>query len=264
AAERAGDLQKAAELKFGALPALEGAVAERRTRLERLHADGQGLLREAISAEDVAAVVAQWTGIPVSRMLEGERHMILKSEARLRGRVVGQEEALRVVAAAVKRSRAGLQDPGRPTGSFLFLGPTGVGKTELARALAQFLFDSEAAMVRLDMSEYMEKHAVARLTGPPPGYLGYQEGGRLTAAVRRKPYAVVLLDEIEKAHPDCFNVLLQVLDDGRLTDGHGRTVNFKNVIVCMTSNCPPAELKTRFKPEFLNRVDEIIVFGALG
>ncbi|HJZ84203.1 MAG TPA: AAA family ATPase [Polyangia bacterium] len=264
AAERAGDLQKAAELKFGQLPGREQTVAAARSRVESLHKNGGGMLREAVGAEEVAEVIAQWTGVPVAKMLETERQKILKIEERLRERLVGQDEALRVVAAAVKRSRAGLQDPGRPIGSFLFLGPTGVGKTELARALAQFLFDSEAAMVRLDMSEYMEKHAVARLTGPPPGYVGYEEGGQLTEAVRRKPYAVVLLDEIEKAHPDCFNVLLQVLDDGRLTDGHGRTVNFKNVIVCMTSNCPPAELKTRFKPEFLNRVDEIIVFGALG
>src|SRR5262249_29086199 len=264
AAERAGDLQKAAELKFGALPGAEKAVADAKAKLETLHKDGRGMLREAVSAEDVAEVIGQWTGIPVAKMLETERQKILKIEDRLRERVVGQDDALRVVSAAVKRSRAGLQDPGRPIGSFLFLVPTGVGKTELARALAQLLFASEAAMVRIDMSEYMEKHAVARLTGPPPGYVGYEEGGQLTEAVRRKPYAVVLLDEIEKAHPDCFNVLLQVLDDGRLTDGHGRTVNFKNVIVCMTSNCPPAELKTRFKPEFLNRVDEIIVFGALG
>jgi ATP-dependent Clp protease ATP-binding subunit ClpB len=264
AAERAGDLQKAAELKFSQLPAAEKAVTDSRAKVEALHADGKGMLREAVTAEDVAEVIGQWTGIPVSKMLESERQKILKIEDRLRERVVGQDDALRVVAAAVKRSRAGLQDPGRPIGSFLFLGPTGVGKTELARALAQFLFDSEAAMVRLDMSEYMEKHAVARLTGPPPGYVGYEEGGQLTEAVRRKPYAVVLLDEIEKAHPDCFNVLLQVLDDGRLTDGHGRTVNFKNVIVCMTSNCPPDELKSRFKPEFLNRVDEIITFQPLG
>jgi ATP-dependent Clp protease ATP-binding subunit ClpB len=264
AAERAGDLQKAAELKFSQLPAAEKAVTDSRAKVEAMHADGRGMLREAVSAEDVAEVIGQWTGIPVSKMLESERQKILKIEDRLRERVVGQDDALRVVSAAVKRSRAGLQDPGRPIGSFLFLGPTGVGKTELARALAQFLFDSEAAMVRLDMSEYMEKHAVARLTGPPPGYVGYEEGGQLTEAVRRKPYAVVLLDEIEKAHPDCFNVLLQVLDDGRLTDGHGRTVNFKNVIVVMTSNCPPDELKSRFKPEFLNRVDEIITFKPLG
>jgi ATP-dependent Clp protease ATP-binding subunit ClpB len=262
-AERAGDLARAGELKFGQLPALERAVAEARTAVETRQKGG-AMLREAVGPEEVAQVIGQWTGIPIARMLESERQKILKVEDRLRERVVGQDAALRVVAAAVKRSRAGLQDPGRPIGSFLFLGPTGVGKTELARALAQLLFDSEAAMVRLDMSEYMEKHAVARLTGPPPGYVGYEEGGQLTEAVRRRPYAVVLLDEIEKAHPDCFNVLLQLLDDGRLTDGHGRTVNFKNVIVCMTSNLPPAELKTRFRPEFLNRIDEIVVFAALG
>jgi ATP-dependent Clp protease ATP-binding subunit ClpB len=264
AAERAGDLQKAAELKFGQLPELDRAVSAARARLDGLHQQGRPMLREAVGPEDVAEVIAQWTGVPVAKMLEGERQKILKIEDRLRERVVGQDPALRVVSAAVKRSRAGLQDPGRPIGSFLFLGPTGVGKTELARALAQFLFDSEAAMIRLDMSEYMEKHAVARLTGPPPGYVGYEEGGQLTEAVRRKPYSVVLLDEIEKAHPDCWNVLLQVLDDGRLTDGHGRTVNFKNVIVVMTSNCPPEELRSRFKPEFLNRVDETVVFAALG
>jgi ATP-dependent Clp protease ATP-binding subunit ClpB len=263
-AERQGDLQKAAEVRYGSLPGLEKAVTDARARLEELHARGGGMLNEAVGAEEVAAVIAQWTGIPLNRMLEGERQKILRIEERLRERVVGQDPAVRVVAAAVKRSRAGLQDPNRPIGSFLFLGPTGVGKTELARALAQFLFDSEAAMIRLDMSEYMEKHAVARLTGPPPGYVGYAEGGQLTEAVRQKPYTVVLLDEIEKAHPDTWNVLLQVLDDGRLTDGQGRTVNFKNVIVCMTSNCPQDELKSHFRPEFLNRIDEIVSFAPLG
>jgi ATP-dependent Clp protease ATP-binding subunit ClpB len=260
-AERGGDLARAAQLKFGSIPELERAASAARDKLE---ARGQVMLHEAVGSAEIAAVVAQWTGIPVARMLEGERQKILAIEARLRESVIGQDAAVRAVAAAVKRSRAGVQDPGRPIGSFLFLGPTGVGKTELARALARFLFDSEQAMVRLDMSEYMEKHAVARLTGPPPGYVGYEEGGQLTEAVRRKPYSVVLLDEIEKAHPDCWNVLLQVLDDGRLTDGHGRTVNFTNVIVCMTSNCPQDELRARFRPEFLNRIDEIIPFASLG
>jgi ATP-dependent Clp protease ATP-binding subunit ClpB len=243
------------------------------------------MLKEEVDAEDVAEVVAKWTGIPVTRMLEGEVERLLHIEDRLRQRVVGQDEALLLVANAVRRSRAGLGDPRRPVGSFLFMGPTGVGKTELARALAEFLFDDERALIRLDMSEYMEKHAVARLIGAPPGYVGYDEGGQLTEAIRRRPYAVVLFDEIEKAHPDVFNILLQVLDDGRLTDGKGRTVDFRNTVLIMTSNVASdlvqemaqreadAEsskgrlmdaLRRTFRPEFLNRIDEIVIFRALG
>jgi len=244
------------------------------------------MLKEEVDEEDVAAIVSKWTGIPVSKMLEGEMQKLVQMEDRLRERVVGQDEALQAVANAIRRSRAGLSDPKRPIGSFIFLGPTGVGKTETARALAEFLFDDEAAMVRIDMSEYMEKHAVARLIGAPPGYVGYDEGGQLTEAVRRRPYSVVLFDEIEKAHPDVFNVLLQVLDDGRLTDSKGRTVDFKNTVLIMTSNVGAAQLSTawaqgeegfeeaktrvmdelrkHFKPEFLNRVDDIVVFRPLG
>ena len=238
------------------------------------------MLKEEVDAEDMAEVVAKWTGIPVTRMLEGEKQKLLHMEERLGKRVVGQDEAVQAVANAVRRARSGLQDPNRPLGSFIFLGPTGVGKTELARALAEFLFDAEQAMVRLDMSEYMEKHTVSRLIGAPPGYVGYEEGGQLTEAVRRRPYSVVLFDEIEKAHPEVFNVLLQILDDGRLTDGQGRTVDFKNTIVIMTSNIGSqyiAEAATRnqmkervmealrlhFKPEFLNRVDDILIFHRL-
>jgi ATP-dependent Clp protease ATP-binding subunit ClpB len=234
-AMRAGDLQKAAELRYGVLRECETELAAKNEDLERLQA-GRRMLKEEVGEEDVAEVVAGWTGIPVARMLEGEKEKLLRMEDRLHERLVGQEEAVRAVAEAVRRSRAGLQEPSRPIGSFLFLGPTGVGKTELCRALAEFLFDDENAMVRIDMSEFMEKHSVARLIGAPPGYVGYEEGGRLTEAVRRRPYAVVLLDEIEKAHRDVFNVLLQVLDDGRLTDGKGRTVDFKNTLVIMTSN----------------------------
>ena len=242
------------------------------------------MLKEEVDAEDIAEVVAKWTGIPVTRMLEGEVEKLLHMEDRLRQRVVGQDEALLIVANAVRRSRAGLGDPRRPIGSFLFLGPTGVGKTELARALAEFLFDDEKAMVRIDMSEYMEKHTVSRLIGAPPGYVGYDEGGQLTEAVRRRPYAVVLFDEIEKAHPDVFNVLLQVLDDGRLTDGKGRTVDFRNTVLIMTSNVASdviqemaarrgrrrsckdrlmEALRRTFRPEFLNRIDEIVIFRSL-
>jgi ATP-dependent Clp protease ATP-binding subunit ClpB len=238
------------------------------------------MLKEEVDAEDVAEVVSKWSGIPVTRMLEGEKQKLLHMEERLARRVVGQEEAVQAVSNAVRRARSGLQDPNRPLGSFIFLGPTGVGKTELARALAEFLFDSEAAMIRLDMSEYMEKHTVSRLIGAPPGYVGYEEGGQLTEAVRRRPYAVVLFDEIEKAHPEVFNSLLQILDDGRLTDGHGRTVDFKNTIIIMTSNIGSqyiAEvsddkimrdrvmeaLRLHFKPEFLNRVDDILIFQRL-
>jgi ATP-dependent Clp protease ATP-binding subunit ClpB len=241
------------------------------------------MLKEEVDAEDIAAVVSRWTGIPVAKMLEGEMQKLLRMEDRLAQRVVGQEEGLRLVSDAVRRSRAGLADPNRPVGSFLFLGPTGVGKTELARALAEFLFDDERAMVRIDMSEYMEKHAVSRLIGAPPGYVGYEEGGQLTEAVRRRPYCVILFDEIEKAHPDVFNVLLQVLDDGRLTDGQGRHVDFRNTLIIMTSNIGSQhiqgmaereyermkalvteELRRAFKPEFLNRVDETVIFHSLG
>ena len=217
------------------------------------------MLKEEVDSEDIAEVVSKWTGVPVSRLVEGEMQKLVRLEEVLHQRVIGQDEAVRSVANAIRRSRAGLSDPHRPIGSFLFLGPTGVGKTELARALAEFLFDDERAMVRIDMSEYMEKHAVARLIGAPPGYVGYDEGGQLTEAVRRRPYSVVLLDEIEKAHPDVFNVLLQVLDDGRLTDGQGRTVDFTNAVLIMTSNLPGDPLAF-FKPEFVNRVDDIIRF----
>jgi ATP-dependent Clp protease ATP-binding subunit ClpB len=283
-ATRAGDLGKAAELRYGTLPALEKELALQNEKLAALQSK-QKMLKEEVDAEDVAEVVAKWTGIPVTRMLEGEVERLLHIEDRLRQRVVGQDEALLLVANAVRRSRAGLGDPRRPMGSFLFMGPTGVGKTELARALAEFLFDDERALIRLDMSEYMEKHAVARLIGAPPGYVGYDEGGQLTEAIRRRPYAVVLFDEIEKAHPDVFNVLLQVLDDGRLTDGKGRTVDFRHTVLIMTSNVASdlvqemaqrggdAEsskgrlmdaLRRTFRPEFLNRIDEIVIFRALG
>jgi ATP-dependent Clp protease ATP-binding subunit ClpB len=278
-AERLGDLARAAELKYGALLNLQQELAAETQRLADLQQES-AMLKEEVDAEDIAEVVSKWTGIPVSRLLEGEKQKLLHMEERLAARVVGQEEAVQAVSNAVRRARSGLQDPNRPLGSFIFLGPTGVGKTELARALAQFLFDSEAAMVRLDMSEYMEKHTVSRLVGAPPGYVGYEEGGQLTEAVRRRPYSVVLFDEIEKAHPEVFNALLQILDDGRLTDGHGRTVDFKNTIVIMTSNIGSqyiAEvtdekvmrervmeaLRLHFKPEFLNRVDDILIFHRL-
>jgi ATP-dependent Clp protease ATP-binding subunit ClpB len=281
---RKGDLGKAAELRYGRLPGLEKQLAAENEKLAALQSK-QRMLKEEVDAEDVAEVVAKWTGIPVSRLLEGEMQKLLHVEDRLRARVVGQDEALLLVANAVRRSRAGLGDPRRPIGSFLFMGPTGVGKTELARALAEFLFNDEHAMVRLDMSEYMEKHTVARLIGAPPGYVGYDEGGQLTEAVRRRPYAVVLFDEIEKAHPDVFNALLQVLDDGRLTDGKGRTVDFRNTVVIMTSNVGSDliqeasrrgegderlkdklmdVLRHTFRPEFLNRVDETVIFKSLG
>ncbi|MDQ4040807.1 MAG: ATP-dependent chaperone ClpB [Actinomycetota bacterium] len=262
-AERAADLQRAAELRYGEIPELE-------KRLEALESDQDGraettFLKEEVDAEDVAEVVAKWTGIPVSRLLEGEVEKLVQMEERLHRRVIGQHEAVAAVANALRRSRAGLQDPDRPIGNFLFLGPTGVGKTELARALAEFMFDSQDAIVRIDMSEYMEKHAVSRLVGAPPGYVGYEEGGQLTEAVRRRPYSVVLLDEIEKAHPDVFNTLLQVMDDGRLTDGQGRTVDFKNVVLIMTSNIPggKAGAEQAFKPEFINRLDDIVEFESL-
>ncbi|HEU4382199.1 MAG TPA: ATP-dependent chaperone ClpB [Anaeromyxobacteraceae bacterium] len=283
-AERAAAFDKAAELKFGRLPQLQRQLEEAQRELAQAQSQG-GMLREEVTPEEIAEVVSKWTRIPVSRLLEGEREKLLHMEERLGARVVGQDEAIRAVSAAVRRARSGLQDPNRPIGSFIFLGPTGVGKTETARALAEFLFDDEAAMVRLDMSEYMEKHAVARLIGAPPGYVGYEEGGQLTEAVRRRPYSVILFDEIEKAHRDVFNVLLQILDDGRLTDGQGRTVDFRNAVVIMTSNLgseeiqrlaarPDADmgrireaalehLRGEFRPEFLNRVDEVVVFRPL-
>src|SRR5438309_823636 len=279
-ARNAGDLARASEIQYGKIPELERKLEAEQSKLAKIQTDGV-TLKEEVDEEDVAEVVAKWTGVPVSKMLEGEMQKLLTMEDRLRERVIGQEEALEAVANAVRRARAGLQDPNRPVGSFVFLGPTGVGKTETARALAEFLFDDERAMVRLDMSEYMEKHAVARLIGAPPGYVGYEEGGQLTEAVRRRPYAVVLFDEIEKAHPDVFNALLQLLDDGRLTDGHGRTVDFRNTVVIMTSNLgshlfreeeEPKRLRAQImetlrqslRPEFLNRIDEVVVFKALG
>jgi ATP-dependent Clp protease ATP-binding subunit ClpB len=264
-AEREADLERAAELRYGEIPELERTVADQEARLGELHADGGSMLTEEVTEEDVAEVVSKWTGIPVSRLMEGEVEKLIHMEDRLHERVVGQDEAVEAVANALRRSRAGLADPNRPIGVFLFLGPTGVGKTELARALAEFMFDSEQAMVRIDMSEYQERHAVARLVGAPPGYVGYEEGGQLTEAVRRRPYAVILLDEIEKAHPDAFNLLLQIMDDGRLTDGQGRTVDFTNTILIMTSNIPGGleGVRAQFKPEFVNRLDEIVEFQPL-
>src|SRR5262249_42908521 len=285
AAQRAGDYAKASELQYGRIPELE-------KRLQQADAGGAGapkgprMLKEEVDEEDIADVVAKWTNIPVSRLMEGEIQKLIHMEERLHQRVVGQDEAIRAVSNAMRRARAGLQDPNRPLGSFIFLGPTGVGKTELARALAEFLFDDEHAMIRIDMSEYQEKHTVSRLIGAPPGYVGYEEAGQLTEAVRRRPYAVVLFDGGDKPHPDALHVLLQVLDDGRLTDGQGRTVDFKNTIVIMTSNIGSSrildyrgafegpsyeamketvleELRKHFRPEFLNRVDETIVFHAL-
>jgi ATP-dependent Clp protease ATP-binding subunit ClpB len=280
--QRRGDLRRVAELKYGKIPQLEQQLRE----LEAKAASGKGrLLREEVTPEEVAEVVARWTGIPVTRLMEGEKEKLLRLDEILHERVIGQDEAVQAVADAVIRARSGLKDPKRPIGSFIFLGPTGVGKTELARALAQALFDTEENMIRIDMSEYMEKHAVARLIGAPPGYVGYEEGGQLTEAVRRRPYSVVLFDEIEKAHQDVFHVLLQILDDGRLTDSHGRTVDFKNTILTMTSNIGSpvlienasekgeisetvrkkvmGELRVHFRPEFLNRVDEIVLFKPL-
>jgi ATP-dependent Clp protease ATP-binding subunit ClpB len=257
-AERAGELQRVAEIRYGELPALEQELAERE------EADFEPMVKEEVDEDDVAAVVARWTGVPVERLLEGETEKLIHMEERLHQRVVGQDEAVEAVANALRRARTGLQDPNRPIGSFVFLGPTGVGKTELARALAEFMFDDDRAMVRLDMSEYQERHTVARLVGAPPGYVGYEEGGQLTEAVRRRPYSVVLLDEIEKAHGEVFDVLLQILDDGRLTDGHGRTVDFRNTVVIMTSNLrTPEAMREVFRPEFLNRIDEVVQFEPL-
>jgi len=282
-ATRRGDLQKAAEISYGQIPQLEKQLQESERKLASRQEGGARFLKEEVTGEDVAEIVSRWTGIPVSRMMEAERERLTRLEQVLATRVIGQEEAVRAVANAVRRSRAGLQDPNRPIGSFIFLGPTGVGKTETARALAEFLFDNEHAMVRIDMSEYMEKHAVARLIGAPPGYVGFEEGGQLTEAVRRRPYSVVLFDEIEKAHPDVFNILLQILDDGRLTDSQGRTVDFRNSVIIMTSNIGSTyilehtgddravveaqvtnALRQHFRPEFLNRIDDIIIFRPLG
>jgi ATP-dependent Clp protease ATP-binding subunit ClpB len=279
-ARNAGDLGRASEIQYGQIPELQQKLEVEQGKLEKVQQDGV-TLKEEVDEEDVAQVVAKWTGVPVTKMLEGEMQKLLSMEERLGQRVIGQDEALEAVANAVRRARAGLQDPNRPVGSFIFLGPTGVGKTETARALAEFLFDDERSMVRLDMSEYMEKHAVARMIGAPPGYVGYEEGGQLTEAVRRRPYAVILFDEIEKAHPDVFNVLLQILDDGRLTDSKGRTVDFKNTVLIMTSNLGSREMQEvedddaqvreavtqvlhdHFKPEFLNRIDDIVIFHRL-
>lgn len=287
--EREGNLAKVAELRYGMIPDLQKSIEKNTEELAKIQKDNK-MLKEEVDSEDIAEIVSKWTGIPVTKMLEGEREKLVHMEENLKQRVVGQDDAVVAVSNAIRRSRAGLQDENRPIGSFIFLGTTGVGKTELARALAEFLFDDEKAVVRIDMSEYMEKHSVSRLIGAPPGYVGYEEGGQLTEAVRRKPYSVVLLDEIEKAHPDVFNVLLQVLDEGRLTDSKGKTVNFKNTIIIMTSNLgshliqeklseiTPGNrdqvigdlrvqlnnlLKATIRPEFLNRVDEIIVFKPL-
>ena len=287
-AEREGDLHEAAQIKYGQIPKLEDQLTKAEQALKEQHHQSK-ILNEEVTDEDIAQVVASWTGVPVSKMLESEREKLVQMESRLHQRVVGQDEAVKAVSNAVRRARSGLQDPNRPVGSFIFLGPTGVGKTEMARALAEFLFDDEQSMVRIDMTEYMEKHAVARLIGAPPGYVGFEEGGQLTETVRRRPYSVVLFDEIEKAHPDVFNILLQVLDDGRLTDGQGRQVDFKNTVIILTSNIGSPliqefyaqgdrddseavaglelriqeEMKRHFRPEFLNRLDDTIIFHSL-
>jgi ATP-dependent Clp protease ATP-binding subunit ClpB len=283
-AERAYDLNKAAQLKYGRLETIQRDREAKEGQLLEVQAGGTALLREQVTEADIAEIVAKWTGIPMKRLLESERQKLLQLEGHLHQRVIGQTEAVEAVAAAIRRARAGMKDPGRPIGSFMFMGPTGVGKTELARALAQFLFDSDDALIRLDMSEYMEKHSVSRLVGAPPGYVGYEEGGQLSETVRRRPYSVVLLDEVEKAHPDVFNILLQVLDDGRITDSQGRTVDFRNTIIVMTSNIGSEHilnvagddskyeemrkrvtdaLQKHFRPEFVNRVDDIIIFHTL-
>jgi ATP-dependent Clp protease ATP-binding subunit ClpB len=279
-AEREGDLARVAEIRYGKAAELKTSLDDAKERLARLQ-ESSKMLKEEVEEDEIAEVVSRWTGIPLSKMMEGEKEKLIRMEERLEARLVGQTEAISAVSNAVRRARSGLQDPDRPIGSFIFMGPTGVGKTELAKALAEFIFDSEQAIVRIDMSEYMEKHSVSRLIGAPPGYVGYDEGGYLTEAVRRKPYSVILFDEIEKAHPDIFNVLLQILDDGRMTDGHGRTVDFKNTIIIMTSNIgsqiiqsyaeTPDKMKSAvlealrasFKPEFLNRIDETIIFQHL-
>ncbi|MGI8404429.1 MAG: AAA family ATPase, partial [Thermomicrobiales bacterium] len=279
-AQRAYDYNKAAELQYGKMKDLDQQIHGEEQKLIRLQSAGK-LLKEEVDAEDIAEVVSRWTGIPINRLMEGEIQKLVRMEERLHHRVIGQDEAIEAVSNAIRRARSGLSDPHRPMGSFICLGPTGVGKTELARALAEFMFDSDQAMIRIDMSEYMEKHAVSRLIGAPPGYVGYEEGGQLSEAVRRRPYSVVLFDEIEKAHPDVFNVLLQILDDGRLTDGQGRTVDFRNTVIIMTSNLGSSyinaasgdteanhhrvmeALRENFRPEFLNRIDEIIIFHQL-
>ncbi len=261
-AEREGNYQRVAEIRYGQLQALEADIAQIQKQLNEQES-GSRLVREEVTADDIAEVVSRWTGIPVSRMLQSEKEKLLHLEEELHRRVIGQDEAIQAVSDAVRRSRAGLQDPKRPIASFIFLGTTGVGKTELAKALAEYLFNDETMMTRIDMSEYQEKHTVSRLIGAPPGYVGYDEGGQLTEAVRRKPYSVLLFDEIEKAHPDVFNILLQVLDDGRLTDNKGRTANFKNTLIIMTSNATRDQLRMLMRPEFLNRIDEIITFQQL-
>lgn len=280
-AEREGNLEKVAMIRYGTLTQLQKELENANESLNKLQQSSK-MLKEEVDAEDIAEVISKWTGIPVSKMMETERQKLVRMEERLRERVVGQEMALGAVSNAIRRARAGIQDPKRPMGTFIFLGPTGVGKTELAKALAQFLFDDENALIRIDMSEFMEKHTVSRLIGAPPGYVGYEEGGYLTEKIRRRPYAVILLDEIEKAHPDVFNVLLQIMDDGRLTDGQGHTVDFKNTVLIMTSNIASEtiyesqekdyeeiktivtdRLKVHFRPEFLNRIDEVIVFRPL-